>query len=107
MGIDLTGMSASELEALAKDIEARKAEVVKQAKHNAYAEMLAVAEKHGVSFDEVIALHGGKGRKAAGKAPAKYANPADLSQTWSGRGRKPAWVHEALEAGKSIEDLEI
>ncbi|OBY24613.1 H-NS histone family protein [Leisingera sp. JC1] len=107
MAIDLTGLNASELEVLAKKIEARKAEVEKEAKQNAYAEMLAVAEKHGVSFEEVIALHGGKGRKSGTKAPAKYANPHDPAQTWSGRGRKPSWVHEALQAGKSIEDLEI
>ncbi|MFW8594700.1 H-NS family nucleoid-associated regulatory protein [Cribrihabitans neustonicus] len=107
MGIDLTGLSPAELDALAKDIEARKVEVEKEAKQNAYAEILAVAEKHGVSFEDVIALHGGKGRKSSTKAAAKYANPEDPSQTWSGRGRKPAWVHAALEAGKSIEDLEI
>ena len=107
MGIDLTGLSPAELDALAKDIEARKVEVEKEAKQNAYAEMLAVAEKHGVAFEDVIALHGSKGRKSGAKAAAKYANPEDASQTWSGRGRKPAWVHAALEAGKSIEDLEI
>ncbi|WP_254604356.1 MULTISPECIES: H-NS family nucleoid-associated regulatory protein [Leisingera] len=95
------------MEALAKEIELRKVEVENEAKKNAYAEMLAIAERHGVAFEEVIALHGGKGRKSSAKAAAKYANPADPSQTWSGRGRKPGWVHEALKAGKSIEDLEI
>ena len=107
MAIDLNGLNAAELEALTKEIEARKLEVEREAKQNAYAEMLAIAEKHGVRFEEVVALHGSKGRKSGAKAPAKYANPEDSSQTWSGRGRKPAWVHEALEAGKSIEDLEI
>ncbi|WP_323781373.1 H-NS histone family protein [Leisingera sp.] len=107
MTIDLNGLNAAELNALAKEIEARKVEVEKEAKQNAYSEMLAIADKHGVPFEEVIALHGGKSRKSNTKAPAKYANPEDASQTWSGRGRKPAWVHEALKAGKSIEDLEI
>ncbi|UWQ73611.1 H-NS histone family protein [Leisingera sp. M658] len=107
MGIDLTGMSPAELDALAKAIEARKVEAEKEARQNAYAEMLAAAEKHGVSFKDVIALHGGKGRKSGAKAAAKYANPDDASQTWSGRGRKPAWVHAALEAGKSLDDLAI
>ncbi|MFY0310868.1 H-NS family nucleoid-associated regulatory protein [Leisingera sp. D0M16] len=107
MGIDLTGLSPAELDALAKDIEARKVEVEKEAKQNAYTEMLAVAEKHGVAFEDIIALHGGKARKPGAKAPAKYANPEDTSQTWSGRGRKPAWVHAALEAGKSLDDFAI
>ena len=35
----------------------------------------------------------------------KYRNPAKPSQTWSGRGKKPAWVEKALEQGKSLKDL--
>ncbi|WP_258552046.1 H-NS family nucleoid-associated regulatory protein [Paracoccus versutus] len=26
---------------------------------------------------------------------------------WSGRGRKPAWIVEGLEGGKSLEDFAI
>lgn len=103
MSIDLNGLSAKELEALARDIEARKAEVAKEAVRKAYAQMLEVAKEHGVAFEEAIAIHTGKGSKTA----PKYANPADPSQNWSGRGRKPAWFIAALEAGKTPEDLEI
>ena len=38
---------------------------------------------------------------------AKYANPANPSDTWSGRGRKPRWFESALEAGKSVDDLRV
>jgi DNA-binding protein H-NS len=107
MGIDLTGLSAAELRQLASEIEVRKVEVEREARQSAYAEMLAIAEKHGVPFEEIIALHGGKVRKPKAKIAPKYANPTYPSQTWSGRGRKPAWVHIALASGSSIEDLEI
>ena len=43
----------------------------------------------------------------AKKGDAKYANPADQSETWSGKGRKPAWVSEYVATGKKIEDLLI
>lgn len=43
------------------------------------------------------------GRKAAKASGAVYSNGAGL--TWSGRGRRPAWVNEALAAGKSLDDL--
>jgi DNA-binding protein H-NS len=36
-------------------------------------------------------------------APAKYAD--GNGNTWSGGGRKPKWVKEALASGKSIDDL--
>lgn len=107
MAIDITGLSVSELETLSQEIEARKVQVSEEAKKNAYNEMLAIAEKHGVSFEEVVALHSGKSRKSGPKAAAKYANPNDPTQTWSGRGRKPGWVHEILNTGKSLEDIAI
>ncbi|WP_425415751.1 H-NS family nucleoid-associated regulatory protein [Paracoccus chinensis] len=35
--------------------------------------------------------------------------PSSLSwnpeQTWSGRGRRPQWINEALEAGRTLDDL--
>lgn len=37
----------------------------------------------------------------------KYRNPADKSQTWADMGRKPAWLKEALAAGKRLEELAV
>ncbi len=41
------------------------------------------------------------------KVRPKYQNPNDPSQTWAGRGTKPRWVIEMLDAGMSIDDLRI
>lgn len=42
------------------------------------------------------------------KAAAKYANPENPSETWSGgRGRKPRWVQEWIAAGKDIAQAAI
>ena len=45
--------------------------------------------------------------KGRANVAAKYANPADASQTWTGRGRKPKWVVELLASGKSLDDAAI
>jgi DNA-binding protein H-NS len=37
----------------------------------------------------------------------KYVNPDNPAQTWSGRGRRPAWLDDALEAGHDLESLII
>ena len=42
----------------------------------------------------------------SGASDAKYRNPDDPSQTWSGRGRRPRWLTEALEAGRKLDDLQ-
>ena len=45
-------------------------------------------------------------RRAANGAP-KYRNPSNAQETWTGRGRKPKWVQQALSNGKSLDDLAV
>jgi DNA-binding protein H-NS len=48
------------------------------------------------------------GKKAPRPAqPPKYAHPENASVTWSGRGRRPGWVKEALAKGKSLDEFLI
>ena len=35
----------------------------------------------------------------------KYRNPENACETWSGRGRPPAWFDRAMHAGRSPEEL--
>ena len=60
----------------------------------------ALASKSGFSLSE---LFGGKrgGRTLA----VKYRNPKDLSQTWTGRGRRPAWLVAAVKKGAKLESF--
>jgi len=37
----------------------------------------------------------------------KYRNPAEPSETWAGRGKKPRWLSAQLESGKQIDDFLI
>ncbi|MGZ8217108.1 MAG: H-NS histone family protein [Methylomagnum sp.] len=46
------------------------------------------------------------GRKGT-KVPAKYQNPNNLSQKWTGRGMKPKWLQSLLEQGRDIKEFEI
>jgi DNA-binding protein H-NS len=48
-----------------------------------------------------------KARRPYPKVSAKFQNPAQPSQTWAGRGKRPRWVGEMLDAGKSMDDLRI
>ena len=42
------------------------------------------------------------------KAPPKYANPEDPSQTWAGgKGARPKWVQAILKAGGDLESTLI
>jgi DNA-binding protein H-NS len=46
----------------------------------------------------------GRGRS---KSAAKYANPENKSETWTGRGRKPNWLVARLKKGAKLEDFAI
>lgn len=37
----------------------------------------------------------------------RYCNPENSADTWSGRGKRPAWVDRALAKGFTLEQLEI
>jgi DNA-binding protein H-NS len=37
----------------------------------------------------------------------KYRNPKQPSETWSGRGKRPRWLADALQEGHTIEEFVI
>ena len=37
----------------------------------------------------------------------KYKNPAQPSETWSGRGKQPHWLTAELRSGKKLDDFRI
>jgi DNA-binding protein H-NS len=37
----------------------------------------------------------------------KYRNPAEPSETWAGRGKRPRWLSAQLKSGKQIDDFRI
>lgn len=103
MAIDLAGMSKAELLQLQKDVAAALKNVEVKTRQEARLAAEKAAAEFGFSLDEVLGA--GKGKKPAGAA--KYRNPKNPEQTWTGRGRKPAWLNEAIAAGVDISDLEI
>jgi DNA-binding protein H-NS len=105
---DLNSMSRKDLMKLRADVDKALAGVAERERRAALdAAERAVAE-HGFSLSELTGMsppRGKGGRKS--KGPAKYRNPADPEQTWSGKGRRPAWINEAEAAGRDIADFLI
>ena len=54
--------------------------------------MEEMAKASGFSVAE---LFGGRKGKNGSKGVAKYRNPKDHAQTWTGRGRRPLWMTSA------------
>ncbi|MBB3220734.1 H-NS histone family protein [Pseudoduganella umbonata] len=102
--MDLSNLSASELRNLQEQV---KRELKKRETHDlqkAKDEIFAIAQRVGLPLKDLIASNPrGKG----GTVAARFRNPSDGAQQWTGRGRQPKWVKDWVDAGKSIDDLRI
>lgn len=52
------------------------------------------------------ALQNGKPRRKYPRVLPKYRNP-QTSETWSGRGKRPLWLEDAIKSGRKIEEFSI
>jgi DNA-binding protein H-NS len=115
---DLSNYNLAELKGLQFDIEkeikSRQQDEVKKARE----QILAIAQDMGVPVSALLSGEGGGKKGGAKKGGAKtgangqagqarFRNPADESQTWTGRGRQPKWIAEGLTKGKSLDDFRI
>ena len=103
----LTDFSVEELETLERNVQVAKATVEKRKRAEAVEAAEKAVQAFGLSLGDILAPKETGTKKVKLPGVPKYANPADKTQTWTGKGRKPAWVNEHLEAGKPLEDLEI
>lgn len=118
--IDLTGLSAKQLDALVES--AKKRQALLRKRHSAArvrAEVVKYVVAHGYSIEELFA--GQQGRKAMekprdtaprnaradSKVAPKYRNPDSPKETWTGRGLPPRWMKALLDKGKKREQFLI
>lgn len=47
----------------------------------------------------------GRGKAAPKASPVAYRNEA--GQTWAGRGKRPQWLRDALEAGHTLDQFRV
>lgn len=108
--IDLSDLSLTDLIGLQNALPA----IIEQAKQTEKAtlrqKMEALAAESGFELSEVLndePKTKKKKRKQIGFVKAKYINPDNTEQTWSGRGRKPKWAASYIKNGGKLEELLI
>ena len=106
MAIDLEDLSRAELDQLKVDIDKQLVKRAAEEKKMALAKAEAAAAEFGFSLAELTGAEGKKRARPAASGTVKFKNPADPTQTWSGRGRRPAWIN-ALDAEGRLEDARV
>lgn len=100
--IDLDSLSVQDLKDLQRDVQKALASFEERRRKEALLALEETARGFGFTVADLAGL---KATRKRAPATPKYVNPADATDTWSGRGRKPRWFEAALASGKTPSDL--
>ena len=111
MSTDLSQLSVAELERVISQakslVETKQVDAIKEG----YAQIEKIARGLNMTLDELIAAGREKGgrTKSTSRKPvdARYRNPQNPSETWTGRGKAPRWLAAKLSKGAKKEDFLI
>ncbi len=122
--MELSNLNLTELRRLQKRVETEIERCTSIIRKDVLKKVQKMAAEAGMSLNDLIgqeskpaklvkrgrpagAKPNGKAMKRKSVGVAKYCNPADPQQTWTGKGRKPQWAQVWVNEGKSLADLEI
>lgn len=97
-GVDLSDYNLGELKGLLFEVGQAIKERQRREVAEARERILTIARGAGLPAERLL--------DGAVVLP-RYRNPDDASQTWSGRGRQPKWVAQALATGKTLDELQF
>jgi len=98
-------MTLKQIEGLEAQIAAAKTKAAETAKAELKAKIDALLASSEFMISDLYPLPA-RGKKRS-KSAAKYANPEDRSQTYTGRGRRPKWLEARLKKGAKMDDFAI
>lgn len=116
MSINLDELSVDELEKLIKQAESALDKKRKAELKNAQAVLEKMAKDLGVDPQDLLKNAADKKKttrkKAAKKktgvrrpAKVKFRDPNNSGNTWTGRGKRPLWLQDALSKGANLDDF--
>ena len=97
---DLDKMTYAQLTEMEAKIERIKLEKQNSERAAVRKQLMDMAKEHGFDIRELM-----DGRKKGkGTVAAKYRDPKNPENTWTGRGRMPRWMVAATRGGKASKD---
>ncbi|WP_394540318.1 H-NS histone family protein [Lysobacter enzymogenes] len=116
MNIDIEKLNLRELTALLSAAEQRKQQIAnRRSVASVRRQAVALAAQHGYTIEELFGdqpaaetpARKRSPRRKASKVAAKYRDPENKRNTWSGRGRMPRWLAQKTKYGRSVTDFLI
>jgi DNA-binding protein H-NS len=102
---DFNNLSEKEIQVLIDNAE----KALKDRQFSKRKEVLTQIKELAASIGVTVDIHEGdkKADRKIGKVAARYRNPSNASQTWTGRGLAPKWMQELLASGRDKAEFEI
>ena len=122
MQVDINRLSAKELNSLINQAKKRKLTLGKRKPAlTVRKKVTALARAEGYTLEELFGTGGGSAtatrtprktavrrtRKSSGKVAPKYRNPANATETWTGRGKQPRWLAAETGKGRKLDEFLI
>lgn len=98
---DLQELSSDKLRDLALKIQNELKARAKRDRVRAQRQILELAQAHQVDLRQLAKA------KVSSPTAALYQNPHNQFEQWTGRGRQPKWLSNALKNGASLEDFKV
>lgn len=102
---DFNNLSESEIKALIDNAEKALKDRQSSKRKEVVAQIKELAASIGVAVEIIEGEK--KTERKAGKVAARYRNPNNSTQTWTGRGLAPKWMQELLASGRDKSEFEI
>lgn len=105
--IDWGEYSIPELRGFINEIEYEISRQREEKRKELKERIIEIVRSEGLTLSDVFGWQEQKkARKAPRVLPVKYRHP-ETGATWTGRGKKPRWLSELIEAGKGLEDFAV
>lgn len=98
----VSDMSMKELTDLRTAVDTRTDAVKAEEVDKVNTKIRETIEASGFNADEFL-----KNRGQIGPRNPKFRDPANPSNVWGGRGKKPGWLQDKLAEGKSLDSFKV
>jgi DNA-binding protein H-NS len=102
--LDLANKSPEEIQKIITEAQAALVDRQRSQRKEVLAQIKNLADSIGITV--IIKEEGRRSTKGSAVA-AKYRNPKNPAESWSGRGLKPKWITRLESEGISLDSLRI
>ena len=103
---DYEKMSVKELRKLQQQVAEALSKAQVKRKNELLAKIQAMVEEEGFTMEELFGNNNKESTKKTVGVP-KFRDPNDPTRTWTGKGKRPAWLNELLAKGHKKEEFLI